>query len=144
MGLAKLLGLNVGEQIAQPITAIGNMFDELLTSDEEKLAGKAVLAKIAQHPDIVNGEINKVEAQHRTTFVAGWRPYIGWVCGTSLALYYIPQFIVANIIWIKLCMATNSVVGFPIAEINGLTQLVYAMLGLGTLRTVDKLCGKAK
>ena len=29
----------------------------------------------------LQGEINKIEAQHRTIFVAGWRPFIGWVCG---------------------------------------------------------------
>jgi len=37
----------------------------------------------------LQSEINKVEAQHRTIFVAGWRPFIGWVCGVALAYNFV-------------------------------------------------------
>ena len=37
----------------------------------------------------LQAEINKIEAQHRTIFVAGWRPFIGWVCGFALAYNFV-------------------------------------------------------
>ena len=74
------------DELTGPIEAVGNVLDALFTSDKERLDKKAVLARIAQQPTLVQGEINKIEAAHKSVFVAGWRPFIGWVCG--LALFY--------------------------------------------------------
>ena len=74
------------DALTDPIEAVGNVLDALFTSDKERLDKKAVLARIAQQPSLVQSEINKIEAAHKSVFVAGWRPFIGWVCG--LALFY--------------------------------------------------------
>ncbi|MDA8524199.1 holin family protein [Alphaproteobacteria bacterium] len=74
------------KQATEPIKAVGNMLDALFTSNKERLGKKAVLARIAEQPGLVQLEINKIEAAYKTVFVAGWRPFIGWVCG--LALFY--------------------------------------------------------
>ncbi|NUO80835.1 hypothetical protein HUU05_12215, partial [candidate division KSB1 bacterium] len=76
-----LLSNIMGGPAVDALTAIGNVFDKLFTSDAERAQAKAVLAKIAQEPAILQAEINKIEAAHRSVFVAGWRPFIGWVCG---------------------------------------------------------------
>ena len=65
------------KQATEPIEAVGNVLDALFTSDKERLDKKAVLARIAQQPGLVQLEINKIEAAHKTVFVAGWRPFIG-------------------------------------------------------------------
>ena len=72
------------DALIDPIEAVGNVLDALFTSDKERLDKKAVLARIAQQPTLVQGEINKIEAAHKSVFVAGWRPFIGWVCGLAL------------------------------------------------------------
>lgn len=146
MGFLEFLGLGkqAGDAIASPIEAIGNALDKILTSEEEKLQGQAVLQKLLQHPQELQAEINKLEAQHRSTFVAGWRPAIGWVLALSLGLYYIPQFATAAYLWIWACFRAGMVVAFPVSEISGLMELVLAMLGMGTLRTVEKLTNKTK
>jgi len=146
VGLLAFLGLGkqAGDALASPIEAIGNVLDKVLTSEEEKLQGQAVLQKLLQHPQELQAEINKLEAQHRSTFVAGWRPAIGWVLALSLGLYYIPQFSTAAYLWIWACFKTNTVVAFPVSEISGLMELVLAMLGMAGYRTLEKLNNKTK
>lgn len=128
--LSKLLGGSA----AQPIEAIGKAFDQVFTSDEERAQADAVLAKIAQKPHILQAEINKIEAAHRSVLVAGWRPAIGWVCAAGLLFPFIINPIVQ---W-----STGS--PGPDLPMEHLTELVYALLGLGLLRTAEKFQGRAK
>lgn len=145
-GFLELLGLGkqAGDVIASPIEALGNVFDKLFTSDEEKLQAQAVLEKIAQQPQELQNEINKLEAQSKSWFVAGWRPAIGWVCATSLFTYYVPQFTMASILWTRACWNAQELVAYPVSQIDGLMQLVLAMLGLAAYRTIEKLSNKTK
>lgn len=140
----KVFGAGAGE-IAKPIEAVGNVLDKLFTSDEEKLDKKALMLKLAQQPSLAQIELNKVEASHRSVWVAGWRPAIGWVAAASLAFFYIPQFAVATVVWIKTIAALGWTVipDYP-ASADGLLELVLALLGLATLRTAEKAMGKAK
>lgn len=147
-----LFGDGTGKAIATPIEALGNAIDQVTTSDDERNAAAIVMQRLAQAPHILQGEVNKLEAQHRSTFVAGWRPAIGWVCAASLAAYFIPQYVVAAWVWAKLVYAQciepvgavcQTLPRFP-AEADGLFELVLALLGLGTLRTVEKVKGRAK
>jgi hypothetical protein len=87
-------------------------------------------------------EINKVEAAHRSVFVAGWRPGLGWVVVTCIALYFIPQYLMATVLWVKVCWNSQVIAPFPIGEPKGLVELISGMLGLGILRTVEKIKDK--
>jgi hypothetical protein len=83
-------------------------------------------------------DINKTEAASSNIFVAGWRPSVGWVCSTALAY----QFVVAPIgVWIA------SILGHPVAPPpkldDTLWQLMFGMLGMGGLRTFEKVKGVA-
>lgn len=145
--LGTLFGISAadaGKTIATPIEALGNVFDKLFTSDEEKAQAAAVMAKLAQRPGELQVELNKVEASHASVFVAGWRPAVGWVCAASLAFYYIPQFAIASVIWVRMSWDLQTVVPYPVSQITGLMELVIAMLGMGTLRTIDKTLGTSK
>ena len=75
-------------------------------------------------------KINEAEAGHRTLFVAGWRPFIGWVCGTAL-LY---NFILRDL----LIFANPSWSGLPALQMQELFSILFGMLGLGGLRTFEK------
>lgn len=140
MGFLSFLGVGAeaGKAIATPVKAIGEVFDELFTSDEERAAADTVMTKLQQEPAALQVKLNMVEAQHRSLFVAGWRPFIGWVCGASLGLYYIPQFAMASILWIRLCWSTSKLLPYPVTGIDGLLELMGGMLGLALLRTVEK------
>jgi len=119
---------------AEPIKAVGNVLDELFTSDDEKLSHEEVKLRLLQKPNLAQAEINKVQAQHRSIFVAGARPSILWVC--SLGLLF--SFIVNPILqWL-----TGD--AGPILPTEIMMELVVAMLGLAGLRTVEKIKGVAK
>lgn len=135
-----VLGAIFGEGAKGLVEGVGSAFDELLTSDEEKAAGEAVLAKIAQAPHILQAEINKIEAGHRTIFVAGWRPFIGWTCGAALAYHFIgyPLLDWAFALWSPGTMVP------ALVGTDNLFELVLAMLGLAGYRTWEKLRGQTK
>ncbi len=129
-----MLNRILGQSVAEPIQAIGTVLDKLFTSDEEKLQAKAVLEKLKQHPAELQVALNKIEAQHRSMFVAGWRPFIGWVCGLGLANVYLVNP------WLQWLYGIKG----PELPLDVIVELVIAMLGLGTLRTVEKFGGRAK
>jgi len=130
--LGTLLG---GGGVAEPIKAVGNIVDSLFTSDDERLSHEEVLMRIAQQPGLVNQEINKVEAQHRSTFVAGWRPFIGWTCGFALAYNYLVHPIIA---WAWIAWGDAAIAIPPPLSLGDLMPVLLGMLGLGALRTVEK------
>ena len=114
--------------VAQPIEAVGNVLDKLFTSDEEKLDKQALIQKLYQRPHEVQAEINKVEAQHRSVFVAGWRPFIGWVCGSGLAFAFLVNPVIQ---W-------HTGAPGPDIPFEFMSELVFALLGLGALRTTEE------
>jgi len=128
-----------GGGIAAPIDAIGGVIDELHTSREEKDAAKIVMERLRQEPAKLQAAVNAMEAQHRSVFVAGWRPWIGWVCGFALAYIWLIRPILNDVL---------TLVGFPLAELEISTSdvilLLGPLLGLGTLRTGEKLAKVAK
>jgi hypothetical protein len=81
-------------------------------------------------------KINEIEAGHRTVFVAGWRPFIGWVCGVALAY----NFVIRDLfIWI-----TKTTDAPPALQMEHLMTVLLGMLGLGGLRTFEKIKDKVK
>jgi hypothetical protein len=83
----------------------------------------------------LQSEINKVEAQHRTIFVAGWRPFIGWVCGIALAYNFVLRDL---LIWF---LGQEQVP--PALQMEHLMTVLIGMLGLGGMRTFEKLNNKS-
>ncbi len=101
----------------------------------EKLRQSGELAELASETDIAKGqiEINVEEAKHQNIFVAGWRPFIGWVCGGSLAFHFMVRPIAA------VFGAT-----VPSLDIGDLIAILIPLLGLGGMRTYEKLRGVSK
>jgi len=84
----------------------------------------------------IQTKINEIEAGHRTVFVAGWRPFIGWVCGVALAY----NFVIRDLfIW---ALQPQDVP--PALQMEHLMTVLLGMLGLGSLRTYEKIKDKVK
>ena len=81
-------------------------------------------------------EINKTEAAHKSLYVAGWRPAIGWICGLGMAsnflLIPIANFVLA---------LTGSAVVIPLLDTGEMMPVLMGMLGLGAMRTYEKKQG---
>lgn len=97
------------------------------------------LLAIAAKSEADQRDINRTEAQHASIFVAGWRPFIGWICGGALAFQYILRpFIVWGVdIWAP---------GTPVPpSLDAMMwELMFGMLGMGGLRSAEKLKGVAR
>lgn len=114
----------------------GGGVGSLATDIREAIKGKEIDPNQALELIKVQGEINKLEAQHRSIFVAGWRPFIGWVCGVALAYNFIIRdiLIFINPEWSAL----------PPLQMGELMTVLLGMLGLGGLRTYEKLKDKSR
>ena len=126
-----LAGL-VGGGIVKSATGIANIVDKFMETPDEKRAAEIVNRKLQQRPDELQVELNKVEAGHRSIFVAGWRPAVGWICTTALAW----GWIIAPILQFLYPDRT-----MPAIEVGQAISLIMAMLGMGALRSYEKKSG---
>ena len=118
---------------------ITNVIDELHTSEEEKLDKKILMQRIQQKLAEKQLDVNAKEASHRSVFVAGWRPAIGW-CG-ALALFF--AFILSPCIeWYAKFSGMDIVP--PAIETGPLLAIVTSMLGVAGMRSFEKAKGIAK
>lgn len=108
----------------------GEISPERKADLEEKLAGIEGQLAVAQ------AEVNKAEAKHASIFVAGWRPFIGWVGGFALAWHFIGHPLMS---WVVVIMEID--VTPPTLSAEGLISIVLGMLGLGGLRSWEKQKG---
>jgi hypothetical protein len=77
-------------------------------------------------------ELNKVEAANPNIFISGWRPYIGWICGAAMSLYYF---------FFPIFRAISPDATLPEFDMGELMPLVMALLGLGGMRSWEKKNG---
>ena len=85
-------------------------------------------------------EINKVEAAHRSIFVAGWRPSIGWCCSAALAYHFVLQ----PIIVFGLALTETATPALPAFDMDSLMTVLMGILGLGGMRSFEKFKGLSK
>lgn len=128
------------ELLINPVTKLLDKF--IPDADEKaKLAHEiATLAERQAHETaLAQIKVNQEEAKHKSTFVSGWRPFIGWTCGTALAYHFIIQPLLIFIL-----TATGQPVELPSFDMGSLMTVLMGMLGLGGLRTFEKYKGVSK
>lgn len=81
-------------------------------------------------------DTNNTEAASSSLFVAGWRPFVGWVCGSGFAMIFV---IGPMLEWLANLFGHS--IKFPILDTGTLTTLLMAMLGLAGMRSYDKTKG---
>ena len=129
---------NVGAK--DVIEPLADGLDKLFTSKDEKLTHEEIRMRILNEPSLAQIDLNKQEAAHRTIFVAGWRPFIGWVCGVALLYNFILRDIFAWVIRLH----DKTIEPPPELAMEHLMTVLLGMLGLGGMRTYEKLKGKTK
>ena len=115
------------------IKAVGNVIDDMHFSGEEKEKLKLQMKEIDAKLKEKQLDINKAEASHRSIFVSGWRPFLGWVSGLSIGYVYLFQPILDMIL-----QMFQVQVDWVVLDLGQLMPLVLGMLGLGGLRTFEK------
>ena len=121
------------------IKAVGNVIDDMHFSGEEKEKLKLQMKEIDAKLQEKQLDINKAEASHRSVFVSGWRPFLGWVSGLSIGYVYLFQPILDMIL-----QMFQVQVDWVALDLGQLMPLVLGMLGLGGLRTFEKVAKVTK
>lgn len=115
---------------------VGDVVNRLIPDKGKAAEMKHEIAMSLMTTDLAQMEINKAEATHKSTFVAGWRPAVGWVCVASLAYTYILAPLGNTYLAIK-----YPDVVLPKLDTTELMTLLFGLLGMGTLRSYDKAQG---
>lgn len=136
-----------------PFTALldlgGKVIDRVIPDPAAKAAANLELLKLAQNgelaqltadTDLAKGQltVDQAEAANGATFVSGWRPFIGWVCGAGLGF----QFLAGPLLTWSAALVGRPVM-VPQLDLSTLLTLLTGMLGLGGMRTLEKLNGVA-
>lgn len=120
----------------------GKLIDRLWPDPTQAAQAKLELMKMEQNGELAamtaQTDINKVEAASDSVFVAGWRPFCGWVGGFGLAYAAIIEP-VARLVATLLGYAG----AFPLIDTTVTMQILFGMLGLGAMRSYDKVKGVA-
>ena len=129
-----------------PISAVLDLGNTLITrifpDPAQQADAKLKLLQMQQNGELASmtaqTDINKEEAKNASLFVSGWRPAIGWVCALALAYQYLIRPLSGTI---------AGIFGVVIPPLPGLDdnlwQLMMGMLGMGGLRTFEKVQGVA-
>ena len=118
------------------VKAVGGLAGQIrsaITGDlspEAKAALEQVALAAEQASDVAQSAINTEEAKSTSAFRGNWRPAIGWICAISLFYVYL----------VVPVLGMFHVVG-PVVDIGQMYPLLLGMLGLGTMRTVEKIQG---
>lgn len=119
--------------VASLIGPVTGLLDKFVEDKDQKNALAHEIATLAQkqaHESALGQlEVNKVEAAHKSLFVAGWRPFVGWVAGIGLAYNVIISQILG--IWLDV----------PEVDPSLLTPVLMGMLGMGAMRSYEKSKG---
>lgn len=126
----------------------GKIIDRVIPDKNAAASAKAALVDMQAKGELdeMTGqlEINKVEAASNSTFVAGWRPFVGWVCGSAMAYGFIGQPFIVTLIAVVQCIMRHQTFDksmLPIIDMSQMWPVLLGMLGMGALRSLDKLTG---
>ena len=82
--------------------------------------------------------INAIEADSPSMFIAGWRPFLGWILSISAGVYFIPQFAMASYVWTRACILEKTIVEYPAVDSMQLFILLGSLLGIAVNRGIEK------
>jgi len=115
------------------VNSVGKIVDELHTSDEEKAQAKIKLQELENQLKLSQMDINKVEAGHKSIFVAGWRPAVGWlIVGILFYSYILQPFILMTL------KIMGKDIELPVLNMQEVMPIILGMLGLSFGRSYEK------
>jgi hypothetical protein len=123
------------EALIGPVTGLLDKF--IPDADEKARLAHEIATMSERHAqELARGqiEINKAEAAHKSMFVAGWRPFVGWTCGVALAWHFVGQPLAV----FGIAVFGIETPALPTFEMESLLTVLLGMLGLGGLRTFEK------
>ena len=123
------------ENLIQPVAGLLDKFIE--DKDQKAMLAHEVATMAERHAQELAQaqlEVNKVEAAHKSLFVSGWRPAVGWCC----VLGMFGNFIIIPLANFSLALSMVDV-SIPLIELETMMPVLMGMLGLGAMRSYEKV-----
>ena len=121
------------------INPVSKILDKLVVDKDLKVKLEHEIKTEIQRANLAQIDVNKAEAQHRSIFVAGWRPFIGWICAVAMGYHFVLQPIIVFV------LSANGVnYDLPEFDMGSLMTIVMGILGLGGMRSFEKYKGITK
>lgn len=122
------------------IGPVSGLLDKFIEDKDKKNAIAFELSTMAERhaQELAKAqlEVNKTEASHKSLFVSGWRPAVGWVAVLGMA----SNFLVIPVANFALALV-DSTITVPILDLSEMMPVLLGMLGLGAMRTAEKVKG---
>ena len=125
--------------IGQVIEVADKVLGKFIPDKNLKMKLQKEMTMAFHDANLAQIQLNKQEAAHKNIFVAGWRPFVGWICGIALAYHFILSPIIETIL-----IASGITMDLPSFEFSQLSSILMGMLGLGGLRTYEKMKGVSR
>tara|TARA_R100001530_G_scaffold59132_1_gene42873 strand:+ start:66 stop:437 length:372 start_codon:yes stop_codon:yes gene_type:complete len=116
------------------LNVVGSIIDKVADRIDDFTFDKQEKAELIQEINKAQLEVNKVESGHTSIFVAGWRPFVGWTCGIALCYHFVIQPFLVFLLYLF-----GYQVDLPVFNMQTLTTVLMGMLGLGGLRSYEKV-----
>tara|TARA_B100001063_G_scaffold73548_3_gene67735 strand:- start:1113 stop:1499 length:387 start_codon:yes stop_codon:yes gene_type:complete len=125
--------------IGQVIEVADKVLGKFIPDKNLKMKLQKEMTMAFHDANLAQIQLNKQEAAHKNIFVAGWRPFVGWICGVALAYHFVLSPIIETVL-----IASGVVMDLPSFEFSQLSSILMGMLGLGGLRTYEKMKGVSR
>jgi hypothetical protein len=116
------------------LDVVGKIIDKVAGHVDKFTLDKEEKAQLIQEINKAQIEVNKIEAGQTNLFVSGWRPFVGWTCGIALCYHFVLQPFLMFVL-----SSTGNPMELPVFDMSTLTTVLLGMLGLGGMRSFEKI-----
>ena len=116
------------------LNVVAGIIEKVVDKIDDFTLDKAEKAELIQEINKAQIEVNKVEANSNSLFVSGWRPFVGWTCGVALCYHFVLQPFLVFLLY-----SSGYQMDLPVFDMTTLTTILMGLLGLGGLRSYEKV-----
>tara|TARA_R110002095_G_scaffold164905_1_gene143117 strand:- start:34 stop:405 length:372 start_codon:yes stop_codon:yes gene_type:complete len=116
------------------LDVVGKIIDKVAGHVDKFTLDKEEKAQLIQEINKAQIEVNKIEAGSTNLFVSGWCPFVGWTCGFALCYHFVLQPFLMFVLF-----SIGKPMELPVFDMSTLTTVLFGMLGLGGMRSFEKI-----
>tara|TARA_R110001583_G_scaffold50879_1_gene158743 strand:+ start:408 stop:779 length:372 start_codon:yes stop_codon:yes gene_type:complete len=113
---------------------VGNIIDKVAGHIDKFTLDKEEKAELIREINKAQVEVNKIESGSSSLFKSGWRPFVGWTCGIALCYHFVLQPFLMFVL-----LSIGKPMELPVFDMSTLTTVLFGMLGLGGMRSFEKI-----
>ena len=116
------------------LDVVGRIIDKVAGHVDKFTLDKEEKAQLIQEINKAQIEVNKIESGSSSLFKSGWRPFVGWTCGIALCYHFVLQPFLMFVL-----LSIGKPMELPVFDMSTLTTVLFGMLGLGGMRSFEKV-----